>query len=618
MFSLGKKQKTRPTHRTLLRFECLERRQLLTAVNILQNVPLAGDLKLTGDALGNNITIAPLSIPGEFTITAGTGTSLTLGAAMTPVASPFTAMGVTNAISVNLGGGANSLTFGYASVPTPAPAPVAGPVTITDNSKDTNLVENVVLESALTIQNAAAPAVAPNTVQNTITNVQVIGLLTINPPENSTTTISGSTLDNGLFEPPVPAGTVFAPNNLTVTNCTVLPEPAGDPVPGTGVAVVNLAGTGDTSTSIGGGWIDGDGPAVIILNGAGNNAVTIGSPSVATKIGPTPVPGGGPAPAPVEVEVVNGAGNSFTQFEGENASVRLTVLGSILVDNGAASALPGQSNVVSFDDADSVGGVTIENAALPAGTISPVNETLIEDSNLGLQELPGIPEPVTVENGIGVNTFSMTSVNAACTAPWGVNVNNAFGGPPGNLNAMTVFGGPTTITNCQIGTGAFGPDDGTAGDGFDLVGDNGPKTVTISGSTIDGLTNLDLNAGNNTVTLEQKTQLGDLIVTTGGTAANGGVSGDDSVSINTCNITNGLGLLMGGVMNTVTIVAGTTPGWGTLPNPLIPGNFILIDNTGPSPAALSTLNITTSLFDSLVADGFAADISPTFGTVNLT
>ena len=341
-------------------------------------------------------------------------------------------------------------------------------------------------------------------------------------------------------------------------------------------------GGGNTSTTVEGGWLDG---TLTVLNGDGINNVQVGTSTAATKIGTVP------ATAAAIVDIINGDGGSFTQFLGQNSTSRLTVLGGISITNGTSQN--GATNMVSFNNTDSAGTAAIVNGGTPASP-SLENGVSIQDSNLGILELSAAaPNPVIVQNGTGYDAFSMTSINTTCTAPWGVSIDNTDGGV--NLNASTTWGSSTTITGSSIGTGVFGPNDGTAGDGFDLKGDNGSDVVTVSSSTIDGDTNLNLNGGSNRVTLGQKTQLAALNVTTG--SATPGLSGNDSVSINTCNITNGLALAMGGLINTVTISAGTTAGWGSLPNP----NFYPISIAGNAtvPVSQNTLTIDTSLFKNI-------------------
>jgi hypothetical protein len=590
MFWPSRKRKTRAPHRKLLRLEQLERRQLLT-VNILTNTPTTGALTITGDDFDNSITIQPstnAATPNTFTIIAGqaaNGKTTQLELNGVPVASPYVAGAsgnlVTGNIAINLGTGQNSLLFGFTTAPTSPADPVQGNLTITDNASDTNQIENVDLVQDLTIVNAGVN----NTVTNTITSVQIEGPATINNGGNTTTNISGSKLLDGLTA--TSPGATFVDESLTLNGCTVVGN----------VTVTNVAG-GNTSTTVEGGWLEG---LLDVDNGNGVNSLQIGSSTAATKIGNSPIP----AAMPTAITVVNGVGGSFTQFVGENATSPLTVLGSIVVTNGASTA--GALNMVTFTDADAAGRVAVTNGGTPANP-SIGNGVSVQDSNLGMSELTAAtPNPVTIENGTGYDSFSMTSVNAACTAPWGVLIDNTDGGA--NLNASTVWGSSTNITGSSnggtsIGTGVFGPNDGIAGDGFDLTGDNGNDIVTVSSATINGVANLNLNGGSNQVTLQQKTQLAVLNVTTGGTAANHGISGNDSVSINTTNITNGLALDMGGLTNSVSIIAGTTTGWGTLPNP----SFypITITANATVPISQNTLSITTSLFDT-IPDGDITD-----------
>ena len=225
MFWLSRKRKTRPAHRTLLRFEFLERRQLLT-VNILTNSPLPGDLSLVGDNFDNNVTIQPstnAATPNTFTIIgnqAANGKTTQLQLNGVPTSSPYVAGAsgnlVTGDITVNLGDGQNNLLFGFTTAPTSTPDPVAGNLTITDNANDTNMIENVDLMQTLTIVNGASDT---NTVQNTISNVQVGLPTTIYNGGNTTTNISSSQLLSGLAV--IAPATPVVLSSLTVNNCTV-------------------------------------------------------------------------------------------------------------------------------------------------------------------------------------------------------------------------------------------------------------------------------------------------------------------------------------------------------------------------------------------------------------
>ncbi len=568
MFWFSRKRKTHPTRRSVLRFESLERRELLT-VNILTNDPVAGALTITGDNADNAITIAPsnsAATANTFTVTANTaanGKTTQLQLNGIPVTSPYV-VGmsgnlVTGDIAINLGLGQNSLLFGFTTAPTPAADPVAGNVTITDNANDTNTIENVDLMQGLTFLNMGPN----NTVVNTISNVQVGLSTTIFNGGNTTTNISNSQLlgPGGLTVVATQPSVVNS--SLTVNTCTVIGP------------VVVLNSSGNSSTTIEGGWLEN---TLGVFNGDGVNNVQIGTSTAATKIGAIP------AVATPVVTIFNGDGGSFTQFLGESAASPLTVLGGISVTNGAAPA--GTSNIVSFNSTNAAGAVTVSNGGTPAAP-SMMNGVSIQDSNLGLLAVSAAaPNPVTVDNGTGYDTFKMQSINSTCTAPWGVTVDDVIAG----LTPATVWGSNDTITGCQLGTGVFGPNDGTPGDGFDLTGDNGSDVVNVASSTINGNTNLVLNGGSNSATFQQKTQLAALSVTTG---AAPGLTGNDSVTINTCNITNGLALTMGGLTNAVTITAGTTAGWGSLPNT----NFypILITSTN-LPVSQNTLTITTGLY----------------------
>jgi hypothetical protein len=441
-----------------------------------------GDLSLVGDNFDNNITIQPstnAATPNTFTISAGTaanGKTTQLQLNGVPVASPCVVGQsgnlVTGDISVNLGTGQNNLLFGFTTAPVTTPDPVQGNVTITDNANDANVIDNVDLMSRLTILNGPSTT---NTVQNTISNVQVDLATTINNGGNTTTNISNSQLLAGLdvASPAVPV----VLSSLTVNTCTVV-----------GNVVVANVGGGNTSTTVEGGWVEG---TLTVVNGDGINSVQVGTSTAPTKIGTSPV--SPTPPTPTVISIINGDGGSFTQFLGQSATSRLTVMGGILVVNGASTA--GATNMVSFNNADAAGRVTVDNGGTP-GVPSIENSVSIQDSNLGILALTAAsPNPVTIANGTGYDAFSMTSINSACTAPWGVAIDNIVNG----LNASTVWGSSTTVTGSSIGTGVFGPNDGTAGNGFDLTGDNGNDVVAISSSTINGNTNLFLNGGSNKV-----------------------------------------------------------------------------------------------------------------------
>jgi hypothetical protein len=534
-------------------------------VNIRLNWPNQGDLTLTGDNFGNMIQVQPqtsASTPNAFMIT-GLGTSsptqLLLGG--TPLGtSSYTTPGtapVYGDVFINLGQGQNTLLFGSSTNPASPYNPVQGNVTITDNANDTNTLGYIQVMQTLTFVNAGSG----NTVNNTLANVQVVQAAVINNGSFNSNTISNSTFSAGL--------TVNGPGNgitpavanstLTISGCTI-----------DGNTVINnqnnaVAPTaGNTSTSISGGWLDGN---LSILNGDGSNSVAIGSAGVATKIGVVPA-----YPGATPVTIDNGDGGSYTQFTGNSAASPLTVFAGINVTNGTA---PLATNVVTFNYANVAGPVSVNNGGT-LGAPNYLSKVTVQNSNLGNAAWDaGDPNPVQVNNGIGYDSFNMTG----STTQWGVSLNN----DAVPLTAAAAWGSSTTISGSSIGTGPYGPNNGTtaktAGSALTLVGDNGNDVVTVSSTTINGDTVMTLDGGNNSVALQQKSQLTSLNVTTG--AASGKTSApsaNDTVSIISCNISNNLFVNLGGVTsNTVTISAGGVAGWGQLPSMYL-GSVVVTGN----------------------------------------
>jgi hypothetical protein len=569
-------------HRTLLRVEPLEPRQMLS-VNILLNTPNPGDLTLAGDDSGNIIQVQPqtsASTPNSFTITGlGTpaATQLLLGG--TPLGAPSyttpNTASVYGNIYINLGHGQNTLTFGSSASPVSPYNPVQGNVTIIDNANDTNTVGYVQLMKSLAIVNAV-PLVPTNTVNNTLSNVQIMLDTTIYNGGFSTNAISNATLYGNLaVHGPGPSGATPAVANasLAVSGCTI-----------TGSTLINnqnnpvIPTKGNTTTTISGGWLEG---ALSVLNGDGVNSIAIGA-GVATRIGPSPY-----SPTATPVTIVNGAGGSFTQFTGASAAAPLTVLSGITVTNGAASMA---TNIVNFVFANVAGAVSVNNG----GTLASPNlmsKVTVQNSSLGSQAVGAAnPNPVQVNSGVGYDSFNMTG----STAPWGLSLNN--NAVP--LTPAAAFGSSTIITGSFIGTGIYGANNGgipaTAGQALTLLGDNGGDVVTISSTQILGAATLSLNGGNNNATLQQQTAVTLLNISTGLFLGGGAASpGIDTVSINTCNIANSLVLDMFGMRNNVTINAGTTAGWGQLPG--LDFGFIRIYGNPTVPISSNVLTIDTGL-----------------------
>ncbi len=595
MFALRRKRTHCMPQRTLLRFEALERRELLT-VNILTNTPSPGDLSLVGDTTGNAITIQPATNPGAantYTITANTNASGVMtqlqlnGVALNSSSYVVGRSGdlVTGNISVNLGspsggGGQNTLVFGFTSPPSQHPNPVQGNLTIFDNANDTNTIANVHLMQGVTINNVPTTNVT-NTVTNTVSNVQIGLGVVINNGGNTNTTISNSTLFSNLTVNG-PAWPVIAAN-LSLTNCTIV-----------GAVAVNnnldpSAGGpfGNSSTTIAGGWLE---STLTIANGSGINSTNIGSSSAPTQIG------GNPATTAQIVTITNGSGASWTQFSGASASP-LTVMGGVGITNGAS---PAYTNTVIFTYTNTAGRVTVNNG----GTLlspSQLNSVNIQNSTLGyLQQSALANNPLIINNGTGYDVLSITN----STVPWGAAVDNTVNDldSTGSLSPAAVWGSNTSIIGSKLGTGQYGPninsdplhpDSTKAGVAFRLDGDNGDDVVTIgaaatAASTIQGATVLNLNGGNNSVTFKDGSTTCILNVTTG---AAPGLSGNDTVSITNAAVTNGLNLALEGVTNKVTISGSTLPDTNLYPVHIVTHNV---------PISSNTLTIDTSTYGKLL------------------
>jgi hypothetical protein len=252
------------------------------------------------------------------------------------------------------------------------------------------------------------------------------------------------------------------------------------------------------------------------------------------------------------------------------------------------------------------GAVAVNNKGVLANP--NYSNVVVLNSNLGNQAAGAAnPNPLQVSNGVGYDSFSMTG----STAQWGVSLNNNAVA----LTAAATYGSSTSISGSSIGTGPDGPNNGltaaTAGQGLTLLGDNGPDVVTVSSTTINGATALTLNGGDNNVTFQQQTTLTSLNVATGVFGGAGTASpGNDVLSINSCNITDDLTLNMGGNSNKVTIHAGTTSGFGQLPNPNY-GPITISGNPGV-PLSSNTLTIDSALFNSVATIITINNFIPTF------
>jgi hypothetical protein len=664
MFWRKKRSAKRPCSKAksrLLRVEPLETRQMLSGtVNILLGASGALSLQDSSGGAGNNISIQPSttpSTPNSYAITANSGTQLTL--AGVPVASPYTATGIYGNITIDLGAGTNVLNFSGPTGSPPSANPVEGNVVIDDTVNDTNTLANLQILGSVTFNNVATtgtpPATNPpgdaNYVNNTFTNDQFIGPVTMYNGATNTTSIGTSTFYQGLYvyAPPstvstssltITSSTLYGPSiseiissvdpvitedSLTVdntnggtTNGSCTTSLSLDTFVG-GVSITN--GNGQSQTTISGCVIQGQ-LAIKegIASGAGNRVTIQPSGSVLTVIGTDAIETAASSPfltggatntneaSGDAVVITNGTGGSFTWFDGTSGDP-VTIMGGINIVNGSSLTSSEQTNVnvVQFTYTNVSGAANIQDG-LDGGS-SLQTEVNTFNSNLGSTKRVDLPSPMSVQNAGGYATFQMTSSDA----PWGVAVDNDALSP----TTRTFWGSSTTVSSSGIGDGPWGPrldvslsKDTTLGDAFLLHGDNGSDAVNITTSSkINGTAQLNLYGGSNTVLVSAATMAA-LNVNTGLSLPGAARPGLDSVSISGSTISAGLFLNLLGIANSVTLSDGGTPGGETLPD-LYLGNFEIVG--GGVATATDTLTVSADLLSEVEA-AIAAGLITNFST----
>ena len=135
-----------------LRVESLETRRMLSGV-VQVNLDGLGNLSLVGDSSQHyvEITSTPNGTYDQFTITSKDGTLFELNGVL-PTLTSVAVDGVTGNINVNLGnGGPNTFDFEAPSTNAGAVSTVLGNLYITNNSVETNKINNVVIQGNLSV-----------------------------------------------------------------------------------------------------------------------------------------------------------------------------------------------------------------------------------------------------------------------------------------------------------------------------------------------------------------------------------------------------------------------------------------------------------------------------------
>jgi len=191
----------------------------------------------------------------------------------------------------------------------------------------------------------------------------------------------------------------------------------------------------------------------------------------------------------------------------------------------------GIADTVVFTGTEVKGPVTI---ASDSGDSKTVMGNPLPGSNLGSDVDVG--GPVTVTRGDGFDSFDMES----SSAKWGLSITNGAAGD--------TDGSETKIVNSQVST--YPPPVPTSG--LTIIGDDGADIVTITNSQIGGAAVLQLGEGDNQVTLNStglpnttRNVIAFLDIDTGG--------GNDSVTIQKTDVTVGTQIDVNAGSDTVNI-----------------------------------------------------------------
>ena len=169
------------------------------------NLDGLGNLSLVGDSSQHyvEITSTPNGTYDQFTITSKDGTLFELNGVL-PTLTSVAVDGVTGDINVNLGnGGPNTFDFEAPSSNAGAVSTVLGNLTITDNSVETNKINNVVIQGNLTVvdgSNGYHEFDALGTQVNGVTEIDNSGVVTGTPAPGNFSGDSYTNITNCVFE----------------------------------------------------------------------------------------------------------------------------------------------------------------------------------------------------------------------------------------------------------------------------------------------------------------------------------------------------------------------------------------------------------------------------------
>ncbi|REK10739.1 MAG: hypothetical protein DWQ37_14920 [Planctomycetota bacterium] len=194
-------------------------------------------------------------------------------------------------------------------------------------------------------------------------------------------------------------------------------------------------------------------------------------------------------PAQPIIYIDNDGGASRISFAGSSQVAgpgTTTVYGAIEIFNGFNPE--GTLNYLTLQSVNVLGYIEVVN-------YDGDTKTMVLDTTTGSSSVVPPGGSFVIENEDGYDTFEMKDSDI----PWGLYIDNDFGGE-GQRN----YGSATSIVDSSLG-GLLNPLSDYA---FELYGDDGADSVTISGSTLAAGVYLDLYDGQNSATLQNSSMSG--------------------------------------------------------------------------------------------------------------
>jgi hypothetical protein len=617
------RKKTRPAASRPLRFESLEKRQVL-AGNVTALLSGA-NLLITGDGAANDILVEGLpGFPGRVRITPQTNAG-----------GPTTLNGQTAAlifpsfgdIRINLGNGSDALEFNSDPGVTDT---LPGNLVIDGGRGDNDIsISNYTIGGSLVVRNSTG--IDSVLIDNTDVGVDInvssdasTGLQTTQIQGGSSVgrdlilsnRAGDNTIEIGDVGDSGATAAVAVGRNLAIYNSGVVANDSVINLHDVNIAQ-NLTITNLSTATIAVGTATGTtnvGHNVTIRNGNGDNSVTVQNDST---LGTTAVDrvaiwnGSGDdtvvfdeSTSNAQVDIRNGLGDAtvttsddaifnaaLSIINGNNGDHTVTIesatVGSLFVSNGA-----GASNTVLIGTASTVdiaGRTTIFN-----GNVTGDNRIEINFATLG-----GL---VTLTNGTagGVNDIYVGTVAAgAVTTTNSLAIYNGNGDSDVELDNLDI-GGSLSVTNGSatashsLAVGVDGLVDVTGNASFYLT--DGDSTVTLDQVNIGGNLGLRTGAGDDVLVIAGGGALGATVLGSTTILTN---AGDDSLTIGndtgTATLTASLTVLMGIGTDSITLGANTASGPGTA----LGDGFFLFDG-GVDPLGLNTITIDNTVIDPFV------------------